>query len=376
MIRAEWCGNNKVARMLKQSRMMKRSTRLVMAGLYRSLYPLRKDALINACCTALSITLAVLIAKLLHFPAPYWAGISAMVITMPTFNGITNKGMHRLFGTYFGAIFGFIVIQTGVWASPWLFTCLLFTSIVLPLAWMRSSRYPYAWLIGGITAHMVMLAGFIDPRHSFIYAQTRALEITLGAGIALAVYGALTLLGKKNHQLEVREKKKRPLDALAGNRARTALAGGFAACIAAWIWISLGLDVGIEQSVTTVWVLSFSGNIFDTYHKAAQRFVGCMIGGVLAGLLLMLSGNLVVVSVLLFLCCLLGCVIQNGPTHARYFGMQAVFAFLMIYADRPNDELIALRMVSIVTGLALVFACSWLITRADEQLVKLKWTAE
>lgn len=350
--------------------MIRRSTRLVTGALYRSLYPLRKDALVNAACTALSIMLAVLVAKLAHLPAPYWAGISAMMVTMPTFSGITLKGMHRLLGTCLGGLFGYMVIQTGVWAVPWLFTSVLFISIFVPLAWMPGTRYPYAWLIGGITAHMVMLAGFIDPTDTLIYAQNRALEITLGAGIALAIYGTLTLLGKKNHQIETRQMKKRPMDALAGSGLRTALAGGLAACIAAWIWLALGLNVGIEQSVTTVWVLSFSGNIFDTYHKAAQRFVGCMVGGLLAGVLLLLTSNLAVVCGLLFLCCFVGCIIQNGPIHARYFGMQAVFAFLMIYADRPNDELIALRMLSIVTGLVLVFGCSWLIGKGNDLLIQ------
>ncbi len=339
--------------------MLKRSTTLLLAAIHRSFYPVRKEMLINAGCMAFCIALAVFIAKFANFPAPYWAGVSAMMVVTPTLSGIIRKGLMRLIGTCLGAFLGLMVIKLGIGEMPWLFFCLLFISIAAPLWQMHGSRYPYAWLIGGITCDMVMLAGLLHPEHTLAYAQTRALEITIGVTTSMVVYSLLAVVGKVSYQVEIKEQRSRPLHALAGSRARAALVAGLAGCTAAGIWIGCHFTIGIEQSVTSIWVLSYCGTAFDTYHKGLQRFAGCAVGGIIGALLLLIPAAFPVFLALVFAVSLVGCMIQNGPIHGRYFGLQTAFVFLMIYADAQGSEMIMFRLMSIIAGMILVIGFSY-----------------
>jgi uncharacterized membrane protein YccC len=342
--------------------MLRRSITVLSAALKLSFSPLRKESMINAFLMALSITTAILIAASLHLPAPYWAGISAMMVVMPTLRDTTRKGLMRLFGTYLGALIGWSVVRLGVGHIPSLFFCLLFVSIVVPLLWMQNSRYPYAVLIGGITCDMVMLAGLVDPAHTQDYATARCIEISIGTVTSLVLYSVAMLAGKLSYQVEIKERRKKTLHALAGSQARTALAGGLAGCAAVGLWLHFHFN-GIEQSVTSVWVLSFGGTAFDTYHKGLQRFSGCVVGGSLAALLHLIPASFPIFLCLIFCFCLLCGIIQNGPLQGRYFGLQAAFAFLIVYANTEGAELAVFRLLSIVDGLALVVLFSVIIAR-------------
>jgi len=340
--------------------MLKRSAKLLLTALHRSFFPLHKELLINAVCMAFSITLAIFIAKSFNLPAPYWAGISAMMVIMPTLSGMLRKGLMRLFGTYLGAFLGLMAIKFGLATYPWLFFCVLFITIAVPLACMQNARYPYAWLIGGITCDMVMLAGLVNPAQTLDYAQARAIEITIGAVSSLSFYFLITQFGKISYQVEIKDRRKRPLHALAGGRTRAALAGGLAGCAAVGLWLHFHFN-GIEQSVTSVWVLSFSGTAFDTYHKGFQRFGGCLVGGIVAAILLFIPTIYPVFLFLVFCFCLLSCIVQNGPLYGRYFGLQAAFAFLIVYANTEGAEPAMFRLLSIVNGLVLVLVFSVVI---------------
>jgi uncharacterized membrane protein YccC len=342
--------------------MLKRSMTVLLASVRLSFVPLRKESLINAFCMALSITLAVFIASMLNLPAPYWAGISAMMVVMPTMRDTVRKGLMRLFGTYLGALIGWFAITLGVGEFLSVFFCLLFVSITVPLMWMQNSRYPYAVLIGGITCDMVMLAGLVHPEHTQAYAIARAIEISIGTITSMLLYSVAMLMGKLSYQVEIKERKKKTLHALAGNQVRTALAGGLAGCAAVGLWLHFQFS-GIEQSVTSVWVLSLGGTAFDTYHKGIQRFGGCVVGGTMAALLFLVPTSYPFFLCLIFFVCLTCGVVQNGPLHGRYFGMQAAFAFLIVYANTEGAEPAMFRLLSIVDGLILVVLFSVLIAR-------------
>lgn len=350
--------------------MLKRSTKLLLTALHQSFSPPHKELLINAFCMAFSITLAVFIAKSLNLPAPYWAGISAMMVIMPTLEAMLRKGFMRLFGTYLGALVGFTLIKLGLANYPWLFFCVLFFSVAIPLAWTQTARYPYAVLIGGITCDMVMLTGMVEPARVGDYAQTRAIEITVGALTSLLLYYLITLFGKISYQIEIKERRRKPLHALAGSRIRASLSAGLAGCVAVGLWLHFQFS-GIDQSITTVWVLSFSGTAFDTYHKGFQRFGGCLMGGIVAALFLLIPTPFPAFLALVFCFSLFCSIIQNGPLYGRYFGLQAVFAFLIVYANTEGPEPAMFRLLTILNGLILVLFFSVLITGMANRLPKL-----
>lgn len=340
--------------------MLKRSANLLLIALHQTFFPLRKELLVNGIYMALSVTMAIFIASSLHFPAPYWAGISAMMVVTPTLTGTLRKGAMRIFGTYLGAFAGWLMIVLGVAQYLPLFFVVLFFSIALPLTWTQTARYPYAVLIGGITCNMVMLAGLIDATETLHYAEIRSLEITVGALTSLVLYPVFTLFGKMYCQVDIKERKKKPSHAFAGSRLRTGLAAGLAGCVAVGLWIPFHFGE-IEQSITSVWVLSFAGSGFDTYHKGVQRLGGCLVGGIVAALFMLIPANFPAFLFLVFCASLFSAIIQNGPTYARYFGIQITFAFLMVYANTKGIEPASLRLLSIVSGLLLTIFFSVLV---------------
>jgi uncharacterized membrane protein YccC len=342
--------------------MLKQSAQVLAEAVRESLFSASREAVINAAQMAVSITLAVLLAKLAHKNAPYWAGISAMMVVMPSLPDILKKGAMRLAGTALGAGLG-VAVHFLTLHSELLFFCALFISITVPLIVMQKSQFPYTWLIGGITCDIVMLGGLALPQETFAIARERMFEITIGVITTVVFYSAFTYAGRSRHVAAVNTtsdapRAPAPSHALAGGPVTAAVAGGLAGCIAVWLWRRIGFT-GIEQSVTSVWVLSFCGPVYDTWYKAVQRAGGCIAGGLAAALLLHVPNSLGVFLLLMLIVSFVFCVIQNGPQDGRYFGLQGVFAFLIVYASSEGSHAAIDRFYSILLGLVLVLLTSW-----------------
>jgi uncharacterized membrane protein YccC len=341
--------------------MLRQSAQILAGAVRESLLSASREALINATQMAVSITLAILLAELAHKNAPYWAGISAMMVVMPSLADIVKKGLMRLAGTALGASLG-VAVHFLTLHSEALFFCVLFISIALPLIAMQKSQFPYTWLIGGITCNIVMLGGFAQPQETFAIARERMFEITIGVLTTVVFYSAFTYAGRSRHVAAVNtagqaSRAPAPPHALAGGPVMAAVAGGVAGCLAVALWLQLGFT-GIEQSVTSVWVLSFCGGAYDTWYKAVQRAGGCLAGGLAGALLLHVPASLGVFLLLIFIVCLVFCVIQNGPQDGRYFGLQGVFAFLIVFASASGSHAAIDRFYSILLGLVLVVLTS------------------
>lgn len=338
--------------------MLRRSAQILAEAIRESFLTASRETLINAAQMAISITLAVLLAELAHKNAPYWAGISAMMVVMPSFADIVKKGLMRLAGTALGASCG-VAVHFLTLHSEVLFFCVLFISITLPLIAMLKSQFPYTWLIGGITCNIVMLGGLVQPQETFAIARERMFEITIGVVTTVAFYSAFTYAGRRTHiAAGTTSRTPAPPHALAGGPVLAAVAGGLAGCIAVWLWLKIGFT-GIEQSVTSVWVLSFCGGAYDTWYKAVQRAGGCLAGGLAGALLLHVPASFGVFLLLIFVVCLGFCVIQNGPQDGRYFGLQGVFAFLIVYASSAGSHAAIDRFYSILLGLVVVVLTAW-----------------
>src|SRR5947208_7149623 len=105
---------------------------------------------------AASVTLAVLAALVLHADEPWWAGISAFMVTRASPSVAVSRGIMRIAGSMAGALVGLIVLRLFVYQS--LPFCLsLFALSCVGLFGFVCSRNGYAWVVGTVTACLVML---------------------------------------------------------------------------------------------------------------------------------------------------------------------------------------------------------------------------
>src|SRR5882724_100754 len=105
---------------------------------------------------ALCVSLAALTALFLHSDEPWWAAISAWMVTRSTLAVALSRGVMRIVGSAVGAIVGVIVIGLFVY-DPLPFCLCLFALASVGLFCFATSRQGYAWLIAAITGNLVML---------------------------------------------------------------------------------------------------------------------------------------------------------------------------------------------------------------------------
>ncbi|HJY48499.1 MAG TPA: FUSC family protein [Stellaceae bacterium] len=125
-----------------------------------------------ALAAALSVSLAVLAALLLHSDEPWWAAISAWMVTRSSLAVSLSRGAMRIIGSAVGAAIAVIVIGLFVY-NPLPFCLCLFALACAGLIGFATSRHGYAWLIGAITGNLVMLMALDQPQITFTIAVNR-----------------------------------------------------------------------------------------------------------------------------------------------------------------------------------------------------------
>src|SRR5215472_10151263 len=135
---------------------------------------------------ALSVALAVLAALILHSDEPWWAAISAWMMTGISLADALPKGVMRIVGSIAGATIAVIVL--GLFAyDPLPFCVCLFIMAWVGLFCFAKSRHGYAWMIAAITGNLVMLIALDQPQTAFTIAVNRVADVTMGTAATLLV---------------------------------------------------------------------------------------------------------------------------------------------------------------------------------------------
>src|SRR6516225_9025560 len=137
-----------------------------------------------ALSAAMSVSLAVLAALILHSDEPWWAAISAWMVTRSSLAVALSRGAMRIVGSAVGAVISVIVIGLFVY-DPLPFCLCLFALAFAGLIGFATSRHGYAWLIGAITGNLVMLMALEQPQITFTIAVNRVFDVTIGTTAAL-----------------------------------------------------------------------------------------------------------------------------------------------------------------------------------------------
>ena len=138
---------------------------------------------------ALSVTLAVLAALAVHSDNPWWAGISAFMVTRASLVVTLSRGPMRIVGS---AVGGHRSDRPQLFVyQPLPFCLCLFPRGVHRIFGFASSRFSYAWLIGSVTANLVMLMAFTQPQTAFTIAVDRVADVVIGTAASLIVCGVM-----------------------------------------------------------------------------------------------------------------------------------------------------------------------------------------
>src|SRR6516165_5474708 len=327
---------------------------------------------------ALSVALAAFAALILHSDEPWWAAISAWMMSGISLADALPRGVMRIVGSIAGAIIAVIVL--GLFAyDPLPFCVCLFIIAWVGLFCFAKSRHGYAWMIGAITSNLVMLIVLDQPQTAFTIAVNRVADVTVGTAATLLVTYLLPtlpdaparpaanaasplphLFWSRRHSREF-ELWLRENWLLILHACRGALTVMVLPLLLNWL-----APLGSSQlAVTSVAVMAVPTTAVrepdgrTVVQRAVHRLVGCALGALLGLLCLYWVGQ----SLLVWLLLLMGGVwfssqIQSGNTGIGYVGTQAGFAFLLSMVQGQGPPLSPIpgidRFAGIMAGLCVL----------------------
>ncbi len=155
-------------------------------GLGRELVEMRLTGARARRCTmtALAVALAVVVALAARVDAVWWAAISAFMCSQATAPASVQRGILRILGTMFGAGLAVLLCPWFVGDTVALSLILFAVSTVGVMGFLVSGR-AYAWLLGSITADMVLMALLSDPSSALTVGADRTAEVVIGTLAAM-----------------------------------------------------------------------------------------------------------------------------------------------------------------------------------------------
>ena len=242
---------------------------------------------------AASVGLATVLAIGLRLDAPYWAALSGFVCTQATRPASVAKAAERVAATLLSAAVVFLLTP---WLAQYPLSTLpaLFVASTLGILGASLARHSYAWLLGGITADMVIMQVIADPTQGDVIVLTRCVEIIVGSAAALCVAlllappgaaaelpaapGLATMFGANRHVLD------------------HSLRTGIAVMLVPVVWNWFGIPGLSQMAISVAAVMAVPGLAANPEQaealmrqRALHRVAGCVLGGV-AGLVILALG--------------------------------------------------------------------------------------
>ena len=327
---------------------------------------------------ALSVALAAFVALILHSDEPWWAAISAWMMTGISLADALPRGVMRILGSIAGAAIAVLVL--GLFAyDPLPFCLCLFTIAWVGLFGFAKSRHGYAWLISAITGNLVMLIALDQPQTAFTIAVNRIADVTIGTAATLLVTYLLPKIPDVASGNAASAPSSLPLLFWSRRHAREferwlsenwllilhACRGGLTVMVLPLLLNWLAPLGSSTLAVTAVAVMAIPTTAVQepdgrtVVQRAVYRLVGCALGALLGLLCLYWVGQNFLVWVLL----LMGGVwltsqIQTGSTGISYVGIQAGLAFVLSMIQGQGPPLSPIpgidRFAGIIAGLAVL----------------------
>jgi uncharacterized membrane protein YccC len=341
---------------------------------------------LEAAEAAASVTLAVLAALALHSDEPWWAGISAFMVTKASPSVAVPRAVMRVAGSIGGAAAALVVLRLFVHQS--LPFCLsLFVLSCIGTFGFVGSRNGYAWVVGTVTACLIMLMSLDQPQGAFTTAVNRVAEVTIGTVASLVVCALSPAPADAGAAPTAGLVKPPPLafwrrrygaqlarwlpgkQLLLMHACRGGLTVMLMPALANWLApvspVTMGLTVVMVMSIPTTAILEPGSPAI--IQRAAHRLIGCLIGALMGLACLAFVGShfllwIVLIPPGIWLCSQ----IQTGAAGVSYIGTQAMFAYLMSMVQGPGPpESISPgleRLVGVMAGLSILFVVTLVLS--------------
>lgn len=130
---------------------------------------------------------AVLLADWLNLAHPYWAGITALVVSRTTFAASLTKGALRIVGTVVGCMLALVLIGACINNTFAMLCLIFFAASISTIVTANRGRDGYAWSMGGFMIVLVAISSLNSPGSVFDFAIYRSMEISLGVIVAVSM---------------------------------------------------------------------------------------------------------------------------------------------------------------------------------------------
>ena len=294
--------------------------------------------------TATGVVVAVLAALLLGLQDPWWSAISAWVVAAPDRHMMLAKAAQRVMGTLLGLATGLVLalLSNG---QPALLLVALFCVGAVGSRARYVTATPYAWLLGAVTATMVLVQSAVAPADLLDFAANRSAEIIAGVICAALVAVVIMPAASAPPAAAAPVPTARELSAVT-------LIGGLVLVAVLLLWQRFDLPQPMQMAISALVVLD--RDLGTLRHRGRQRVVGCLLGGGF-GLAAMAAGgaSLGVWLGLLGLGLFLFSVLHHGGGPSAYVGTQGGLAVIITLVAGPAPPASIMPVVDRLTGATL-----------------------
>jgi len=313
-------------------------------------------------------------------PTPYrnQPGAARLLRVVTTGGGSLRRGILRLTGTVAGALLGFVMARWLPYDHLALYLFMAGVTMLGVIA-MQVSPHGLAWLFLCITSILVLLESLTNPLQAASIAYYRTFEVGIGVLSAIIV---ANLLQDWHREPTPTAPGWRHLLGAQWPVVLHGVRSAIAVCAVLAIWMALELSEVVEMAITITVVMAapvVTDGGFATRHAVAvrslQRFMGCLLGGVVAILCLALDVTsfpwwLAMIGAAVWV----GMHIQLGPHGVGYVGIQAAFVFIvtLIQGASPPDSIMpgVDRLAGITGGLAILLVISLLLWPSAQEVAE------
>jgi uncharacterized membrane protein YccC len=341
---------------------------------------------LEAAEAAASVTLAVLGALAVHSGEPWWAGITAFMVTRAAPSVALSRSLMRIAGSVVGAVAALVVLRLFVYQS--LPFCLsLFALSCIGSFGFVCSRFGYAWVVGTVTACLVILMSLDQPQGAFNAAVNRVAEVIIGTLASLIVCGLSPAPAEAGATPAARLLDPPPLGFwrrrygdelrrwLPANRPMLvhACRGGLTVmlmpALANWLApvspVTMGITVVAIMSIPPTAILAPGSPVI--IQRSVHRLIGCVLGALTGLACLAFVGSDFLLWIVLIPCGIWLCSqIQTGTTGLSYIGTQAALAYLMslVQGQGPPATISPgfTRLVGVMGGLSILLIVTLILS--------------
>jgi uncharacterized membrane protein YccC len=319
--------------------------------------------------TALASVLSILVAMILHLDNPYWAGITAISITLPDISSSVARSIDRCLGTMIGAAVGYFGAHFV--ADHLVFQFIIASAVAFGIYGMERTAHGYAVLLGAVTVILVMFGSLDAPDSALKLAVYRSMEIMVGVAVSYFIELAFV---PATQALPVSRKPGFFAGPVDERMLATAITGGIATASIPQIWERLQLP-GLAQTPITAFVILVAMHREPAW-TALNRVIGCLMGGAYGLVCLRLvADNTLIWLLLLFLGLHIFSHIKHGNAELSYSGHQAAVATIlsMVQGLSPSPDILPAisRLVGMIGGIVVVIVAAALIEPLVAGIVRL-----